>query len=292
MAGPVGVRYQQWPVDLAQLLREPFGRTREPHATHQHVIAIDGPPGFFPLVLDPGREVIGLHEIVGAFRDPQVGRLWFHYLMPLWVERSSEPCYSSSSYPGVSVKSTDPARRSRSKGGPSRLGWGAWHGTRPGMRPPRAFATATSTGRPSSSFARPGRSVSTGSGGRPVQSGAESTAPAGLRPRGTRGCCSGCPARSCCGWPAGSSSGGYSSYRPGSPGTRPWPSTVSDCKTRLRQRQLDVEPARAKAITAEAVAASPARRDDRSRALAPATRSAHGTGPATADDRPPQKTRE
>ena len=133
---------------------------------------------------------------------------------------------------------------------PARLG--EWHGTRPGMTPPRAFAIATSTGRPESSFARPGQSVSTGTGGRPVQSGAESTAPAGLRPRGTRGCCSGSPARSCCGSPAGSSWGCCSSYRPGSPGSRPWPSTASDCKTRLRQRQLDVEPARVKATRAVA----------------------------------------
>ena len=84
----------------------------------------------------------------------------------------------------------------------------------------------------------PGRdtSVSTGSGGRPVQSGAESTAPSGLRPRGTRGCCSGSPACSCCGSPAGSSSGGRSSYRPGSPGARPWPCATRDCKIRLRKR--------------------------------------------------------
>ena len=61
-------------------------------------------------------------------------------------------------------------------------------GTAPSLRDRYQHGAARIVVRPAET------SVSTGTGGRPVQSGAESTAPAGLRPRGTRGCCSGSPA--------------------------------------------------------------------------------------------------
>ena len=60
-----------------------------------------------------------------------------------------------------------------------------------------------------------------GTGRRPVPSGAASTAHAELGPRGSPGCCSGSPARSCCGSPTGSSWPCCSSCRPTRPGTRP-----------------------------------------------------------------------
>jgi hypothetical protein len=44
------------------------------------------------------------------------------------------------------------------------------------------------------------------------------TGPTELRPRGSPGCCCGCPAGSCSGSPTGSSSQSCSSYRPGSRG--------------------------------------------------------------------------
>ena len=44
----------------------------------------------------------------------------------------------------------------------------------------------------------------------------------GKRQAGTRGCCYGCPARSCCDWPTGSSWRCCSSCRPGSRGSSLW----------------------------------------------------------------------
>ena len=92
---------------------------------------------------------------------------------------------------------------------------------RPGeKRPPGAFALATNAGRSFPlvclNLARPART-----GQRPVPSGKQSASQAELGQGGSPGCCSGSPARSCCGWPTGRSAGRCSSCRPGSPGRSP-----------------------------------------------------------------------
>jgi hypothetical protein len=87
--------------------------------------------------------------------------------------------------------------------------------------PPGAFASATNTGRSAKVFCLPpGWGSRTGK--RSVPSGCAAARPAELGPAESPGCCSGSPARSCCGSPPGSCSRGCSSCRPGSPGPGPW----------------------------------------------------------------------
>ena len=89
-----------------------------------------------------------------------------------------------------------------------------WNGSR---SPPRPSAPARS-GVGSASTPRP----ASASGHLPAGIACSGPIP-GLRPRGNRGCCAGPPARPCGGTPAGSTPACSSSYRPGTPGTRPWP---------------------------------------------------------------------
>ena len=84
--------------------------------------------------------------------------------------------------------------------------------------PPGAFAFATSTRRLGVLFLPV--EINVGAGKRPVQSAMASTMSAELGPGESPGCCSGSPARSCCGSPTGRSGARCSSRRRGSPGSR------------------------------------------------------------------------